>query len=239
MFYGDEHRDLNLGLAFLHLVAVDAFAFLRLAIDEPTKSDVRLLRREYWKIAGNPTSSAWVKGRQIQDRHRRRQRAMMAKRPARYLEPQFDQARQADADYALKVGLRHDAPLEELLIAPDPHEEVLASFEETLTLERCLARLSSKERAAFDRWWAHEPPLDNAESCARYRAKGKIRFYFESRQIRKKGIDMGVAAVANDLADLKLGQRMQGETLDEILKGVEALRARDLEVINDEEDTDA
>ena len=49
MFYG-EHRDLNLGIAFLHLMKVDMSAFLRLALDEPTKNDVRLLKREYWEI---------------------------------------------------------------------------------------------------------------------------------------------------------------------------------------------
>jgi hypothetical protein len=44
------------------------------------------------------------------------------------------------------------------------------------------------------------------------------------------------AAVQNDLAALKLGQRMQGETLDEILKGVEALRARELEPVENEDE---
>jgi hypothetical protein len=48
-----------------------------------------------------------------------------------------------------------------------------------------------------------------------------------------------MTTVANDLADLRLGQRMQGETLDEILRGVEALRTRDLEVIDNEEDAGA
>jgi hypothetical protein len=81
-----------------------------------------------------------------------------------------------------------------------------------------------------------KPPVDNAESCARRLVKKKlIKAYLEAQ----KGTDDMNTAVANDLADLKLGQRMQGETLDEILRGVEALRARDLEVVDDEEDTGA
>ena len=77
-----------------------------------------------------------------------------------------------------------------------------------------------------------KPPVDNAESCARRLVKKKLIKAYQPR----KGTDDMNTAVANDLADLKLGQRMQGETLDEILRGVEALRTRDLEVVNDEED---
>jgi hypothetical protein len=254
IFYATEHRDLNLGIAFLYLMAVDESAFLRLAIDEPTKNDVRLLRREYWKIAGDPSSAVWEADAKTQDRHRRRQRAMIAKRPARYLEPQFDQARKGNADYARKLRLRHDVPLEELLVAPDnPHEEVLASFEETLTLERCLARLSSKEKVAFNRWWAGEPPLDNAEACALQRAKRKIKFYFESRQTRRERMDMTaaetiIAHVDERFDRIERFESMRAETMDDVRRTVEKLAQRFPEderrqdavaEFLDEEDTDA
>jgi hypothetical protein len=95
--------------------------------------------------------------------------------------------------------------------------------------------LAPKEQLAFDNILNDKPPADNAEACARYRVKNKLRdFYMEAQEGTE---DM--TTVANDLADLRLGQRMQGETLDEILRGVEALRTRDLEVIDNEEDAGA
>jgi hypothetical protein len=236
--------NLNLGIAFLYLAAVDPLAYVLLAVDEPRKSDVRLLRREYWKIVGNPPSAAWVKGAQTRDRHRRRQRAMMAKGPARYIDvssfpPQFDQALSAKTFVVPSLD-----SIEEILEAPDnTSDEVCASLEQQslrALLQSCRALLAPKEQVAFDRMLNDDPPVDNAEACARQRVKGKLRDYFEGRHTMKKGTDADMsAAVANDLADLKLGQRMQGETLDEILRGVEALRVRDLELIDDEEDTGA
>jgi hypothetical protein len=192
-----------------------------------------LLRGEYWKIAGDPPSAAWKADAQLRDRQRRRQRAITPKRHVSPGEPpQFDQAARANAAYALKVGLGHDANLEEILAAPDnPHEEVLASFEEALTLERCLARLSSKEKVAFNRWWAGEPPLDNAEACALQRAKRKIRFYFESRQTRQEGMDMTAAETIMAHVDQRFDrierfESMRAETMDSVRQTVEKLAQR-------------
>jgi len=100
--------------------------------------------------------------------------------------------------------------------------------------------LAPKEQLAFDNILDDKPTANNAEGSARQRVKRKLRrFYLEARQSTTEGMDADMStAVANDLADLKLGQRMQGETLDEILRGVEALRARDLEVIDDEDQED-
>lgn len=168
--------------------------------------DLRACKREYWKIVGDPAGAAWELEAQTRDRERRRAKAGIVKRPTIYVEDR--------------------AP-------SDPANVVLASLEQqnlrTLLQNFRATELAPKEQLAFDRMLNGEPPADNAEACARQRVKKKLKDYLE------KGTDDMNAAVANDLADLKLGQRMQGE----ILRGVEALRARDLEVIDDEEDTGA
>jgi hypothetical protein len=199
--------DLNLGLAFLHLAAVDPSAYVLLALGEPC--DIHSFEREYWKIAGKRDSAAGILNAQARDRERRRAKAGIVKPLAIYVKDR------APSDPAIVV-------LRELV-----QQSLRTLFQDFRTTE-----LAPKEQIALDNMLDDKPPANNAESSARQRVKKKLRAYL----VAQKGTEDMNAAVANDLADLKMGQRMQGETLDEILRGVEALRARDLEVINDEED---
>jgi hypothetical protein len=174
--------------------------------------DLRACKREYWRIIGDPPGATWELETKTRDRERRRAKAGIVKRPATYLEDR----------------------------APgDPANVVLASLEQqnlrALLQNFRTTELAPKEQLAFDNMLNDKPTANNAEGSARQRVKKKLRDYLKVQ----KGTDDMNAAVANDLADLKLGQRMQGETLDEILRGVEALRARDLEVIDDEDQESA
>jgi hypothetical protein len=170
-------------------------------------------RREYLKLVGRPPSVGEVLSKKSADHDRQ-----LGLAPRSYQERLAEFAPRQDSYY----------------------DEPFADLEETLTMQRCMALLSSRERIAFIRMLAHQPPADNSERLARQRVRRKLRFYLESRaewRVKHERKDAPMSAtIANDLADLKLGQLMQGETLDEILRGVEALRSRDLEVIDDEED---
>jgi hypothetical protein len=173
--------------------------------------DLWACKREYWKIVRGSSGAAWELEAKTRDRQRRRAKAGIVKQPAIYVEDR--------------------AP-------SDPAYVVLASLEQQNLREFFqdfrATELAPKEQLALDNMLNDKPTANNAEGNARQRVIKKLRRVYLEAQ---KGTDDMNAAVANDLADLKLGQRMQGETLDEILRGVEALRARDLEVIDDEEGT--
>jgi hypothetical protein len=183
-----------------------------IALHHNGKYTLEAHRREYLKLVGYPDDVGEVLGKKV-----------------------------ADHDRPLGMSRPYQERLAEFAPSQDSYyDEPFPGLEAALSVQDWLALLSPKERVAFRRMIQHEPIASNSERLARQRVRKKIKRHLAARaewrtKHERKDAPMS-ATVANDLADLKLSQRMQGETLDEILRGVEALRARDLEVIDDEED---
>jgi hypothetical protein len=206
-----EARNVALGTAFFHLIP--------LMISRPKEPwDLKALKREFRRIVGDPPSTANVLRHKVHDRHRAGGKPMLATRPARYL------YRRARPD-----------PLEQF--AKDDEEgyydEPFADLEETLTMQRCMALLSSKEKVALVRMLAHEPPVHNAESLARQRAKRKLRFYLNARHTTTKGTDIDMSAANTIIAHvdqrfdrIERLEMMRAEAIDNVRQTVEKLAQR-------------
>jgi hypothetical protein len=186
----------------------DAIALAESCLNIRGEYSVAAHRREYWKIISpGPGPVAAEINKKAYDR-------------ARYQRKQAQELTDKERRWS---GQLRDWLSEDTSGGVDPSEELLAQ----LTRQNWMELLGPKEQLALERMLNDEPLIGAADKKIRQRVKQKIK---ESEEAMN-------AAVANDLADLKMGQRMQGETLDEILKGVEALRSRDLEAIDDEDDS--